>query len=145
AAVPLHDGPLRPHCALWVEPARPAPPAVVNVSAREARSNDPRAEFFRRFFEGDRPALPRSSLGSGFILSPDGYVVTNNHVVSGGGDIVVRLDPGSENPAQVISTDPATSRSRARACPSSHSATRTSSKWASRSWPSATPSGLTRR
>ena len=103
-----NDGPLLAPFAIWVELARAARPAVVNVSTREARSNDPRAEFFRRFFEGDRPALPRSSLGSGFILSPDGYVVTNNHVVSGGGDIVVRLDRGSEHPAQVIGTDPAT-------------------------------------
>src|SRR5262249_32689179 len=103
-----NDGPLLAPFAIWVELARAARPAVVNVSTREARSNDPRAEFFRRFFEGDRPALPRSSLGSGFILSPDGYVVTNNHVVSGGGDIVVSLDRGSEPPAQVIGPDPAT-------------------------------------
>jgi serine protease Do len=103
-----NDGPLLAPFAIWVELAKAARPAVVNVSTREARSNDPRAEFFRRFFEGERPGLPRSSLGSGFIVSADGYVVTNNHVVSGGGDIVVRLDRGSEHPAQVIGTDPAT-------------------------------------
>ena len=102
------DGPLLAPFAIWVELAKATRPAVVNVSTREPRTSDPRTEFFRRFFEGDRPATPRASLGSGFIVSADGYVVTNNHVVSGGGDIVVKLDRGSEHPAHVVGTDPAT-------------------------------------
>jgi len=102
------DGPLPPAFALWVELAKAARPAVVNVGTVQGRVNDPRSEFFRRFFEGDRPAVPRASLGSGFVVSPDGFVVTNNHVVAGGGEIIVKLDRGSEHPARVIGTDPAT-------------------------------------
>jgi serine protease Do len=101
------DGPLQPAYQLWVDLAKAARPAVVNVST-QARMSDPRAEFFRRFFEGGPPGSQRSSLGSGFIISPDGYVVTNNHVVASGGDIVVRLSRGSEHAARVVGTDQAT-------------------------------------
>jgi serine protease Do len=101
------DGPLPPAFQLWVDLAKAARPAVVNVST-QAHVTDPRAEFFRRFFEGGPPGSPRSSLGSGFIISPDGYVVTNNHVVASGGDIVVRLSRGTEHAARVVGTDPPT-------------------------------------
>src|SRR5262245_12997610 len=101
------DGPLLPAYQLWVDLAKAARPAVVNVST-QARVSDPRAEFFRRFFEGGPPGSQRSSLGSGFIISGDGYVVTNNHVVASGGDIMVRLSRGSEHSARVVGTDPPT-------------------------------------
>jgi serine protease Do len=101
------DGALHPAYQLWVDLAKGARPAVVNVST-QARLTDPRAEFFRRFFEGGPPGGQRSSLGSGFLISSDGYVVTNNHVVANGGQIVVRLDRGSEHPARVVGTDPPT-------------------------------------
>jgi serine protease Do len=101
------DGPLMPAYQLWVDLAKAARPAVVNVST-QARVSDPRAEFFRRFFEGGPPGSQRSSLGSGFIISSDGYVVTNNHVVASGGDIIVRLSRGSEHAARVVGTDPPT-------------------------------------
>ena len=102
------DGPLQPAFQLWVDLAKQARPAVVNVST-QSRVSDPRAEFFRRFFEGGPPgSRERSSLGSGFIISPDGYVVTNNHVVASGGDIIVRLSRGTEHPARVVGTDPPT-------------------------------------
>jgi serine protease Do len=99
-------GPLPAGLGLWVDLARSTRPAVVNVGTVQGRSGDPRTEFFRRFFEG--APSPRSSLGSGFIISSDGYVVTNNHVVDNGAEIVVRLDRGSEHPARVVGTDPAT-------------------------------------
>ena len=102
------DGPLQPAYQLWVDLAKAARLAVVNVST-QAHVSDPRAEFFRRFFEGGPPgSSPRSSLGAGFSISPDGYVVTNNHVVASGGDIVVRLSRGTEHPARVVGTDPPT-------------------------------------
>jgi serine protease Do len=102
------DGPLPPAYQLWVDLAKAARPAVVNVST-QAPMSDPRAEFFRRFFEGGPPGgSPRSSLGSGFIISSDGYVVTNNHVVASGGDIIVRLSRGTEHAARVVGTDPPT-------------------------------------
>jgi serine protease Do len=103
------DGPLLPPFQLWVDLAKAARPAVVNVST-QARVSDPRTEFFRRFFEGQPPpgGGQRSSLGSGFIISADGYVVTNNHVVASGGDISVRLSRGGDYPARVVGTDPPT-------------------------------------
>jgi serine protease Do len=104
----MGDGALPQALALWVEMARAARPAVVNVSTVQGRASDPMAEFLRRFFPGEQPAIPRSSLGSGFIISTDGYVVTNNHVVAAGAQIFVRLDRGTEHPAQVIGTDPPT-------------------------------------
>ncbi len=102
------DGQIPPPYAVWVELARSTRPAVVNVSTLQRRAEDPMADFLRRFFGGEPPAGPRASLGSGFIVSQDGYVVTNNHVVAGGGQIVVKQDNGSEHPAKVIGTDPAT-------------------------------------
>jgi serine protease Do len=102
------DGPLPDYLGLWIRLAKAARPAVVNVSTVQARGGDPGADFFRRFFEGAPGTQPRASLGSGFIISPDGYVVTNNHVVADGAEIIVRLDRGSEHPARVVGTDPAT-------------------------------------
>jgi serine protease Do len=93
---------------VWVELAKTARAAVVNVSTSQRRAEDPMAEFLRRFFGGEPPAGPRASLGTGFIVSQDGYVVTNNHVVAAGGEIIVRLDRGTHHPAKVIGTDPAT-------------------------------------
>src|SRR5262249_15458326 len=58
--------------------------------------------------EGGPPGSQRSSLGSGFIISADGYLVTNNHVVADGGDVVVRLSRGSEHAARIVGTDPST-------------------------------------
>jgi serine protease Do len=102
------DGPLQPAFQLWVDLAKAARPAVVNVST-QSRVSDPRAEFFRRFFEGPPGSQSqRSSLGSGFVISSDGYVVTNNHVVASGGDIIVRLSRGGEHSARIVGTDPAT-------------------------------------
>lgn len=90
-------------------------PAVVNI---EARSNGESAigadqqevpEFFRRFFEGpgQMPQQPRErvSTGSGFIVSKDGYVMTNHHVVDGADEIIVRLNDRSEFEATVVGSD----------------------------------------
>jgi serine protease Do len=99
---------LPPAFSIWVELAKSTRPAVVNVATIQGRPSDPMAEFLRRFFEGAPPPSPRASLGSGFLVSADGYLVTNNHVVAGGGEIVVKLDDGSERPAKVVGTDPLT-------------------------------------
>ena len=62
-------------------------------------------EFFRRFF-GDRPPSQQRSLGSGFLISEDGYIITNNHVVGEGGTkVTVRLDSKEEYEAKVIGSD----------------------------------------
>ena len=90
-------------------------PAVVNVSTtqiiRNAQGfpnipeNDPFYEFFRRF----APHMPREresqSLGSGFIISSDGYIMTNAHVVDSADKITVRLTDKREFSAKVIGAD----------------------------------------
>ena len=92
-----------------------AAPAVVNIYTRTIVKqkvhplfNDP---FFRNFFDADSiPQQERiqSSLGSGVILSSQGYIVTNNHVITGADSIVVALKDGREAVAEVIGTDPET-------------------------------------
>ncbi len=92
-----------------------AAPAVVNIYTTKvvtqrspAFSDDP---FFRRFFQGDS-TVPRqrleSSLGSGVIISTQGYVLTNNHVVDGADEIQVALIDGRSASASVVGTDPET-------------------------------------
>lgn len=65
-------------------------------------------EFFGEFFGGNAPAQPVNALGSGFIIDPTGFVVTNNHVVAEAQDVVVKLADGRSLKAKVVGTDPAT-------------------------------------
>jgi serine protease Do len=95
---------------VWVELARATRPAAVNVSTMQrVTGRGPLPEdFFRRFFErGPREEAPRgrTSLGSGVIASPDGYIVTNGHVVADADEIVVRLSDHSEHKATVVGVD----------------------------------------
>ena len=72
--------------------------------------NDPGAEMLRRFF--GMPMMPspeeqrHTSLGSGFIISKDGYILTNNHVVAGADSVTVRLQDRRTLTAKVVGTDP---------------------------------------
>ncbi|HUW53090.1 MAG TPA: DegQ family serine endoprotease [Rhodanobacter sp.] len=72
--------------------------------------NDPQTEILRRFF--GMPMLPspqeqaHTSLGSGFIISRDGYILTNNHVVDGADSVTVRLQDRRTFTAKVVGTDP---------------------------------------
>ncbi|OOG62240.1 protease Do [Rhodanobacter sp. B04] len=72
--------------------------------------DDPQAEIFRRFFGipmmPSQPDQKRTSLGSGFIISGDGYILTNNHVVDHADKITVRLQDRRTLTAKVIGTDP---------------------------------------
>jgi serine protease Do len=99
-------------------------PAVVHVEAKytgKARQSptgapgqdspdDPQAEILRRFF--GMPMMPspeeqkHTSLGSGFIISGDGYILTNNHVVDGADEVSVRLQDRRTLTAKVVGTDP---------------------------------------
>ncbi|MEW6694630.1 MAG: trypsin-like peptidase domain-containing protein [Pseudomonadota bacterium] len=89
--------------------ARAAAPAVVSISTSKAVRNPHAQEPWFRFFFGDRPEFqPQAGLGSGVIVSPAGYILTNNHVVEGADEILVQLSDGRQAPAQVIGTDPDT-------------------------------------
>ncbi|HXY57845.1 MAG TPA: Do family serine endopeptidase [Methylocystis sp.] len=73
----------------------------------ELSPDDPFYEFFKRFGEGQ--GRPRRQLlqsqGSGFVISPDGYVVTNNHVVEHATEVEVVFDGGKTLPAKIVGTD----------------------------------------
>ena len=88
--------------------AKKAAPAVVSINTSKAvrhpRSNDP----WFQFFFGDQVTQEQAGLGSGVIISTDGYILTNNHVVEGADDIEVTLTDSRQAKAQVIGTDPET-------------------------------------
>ncbi len=100
-----------------------ASPAVVNISTTQTEKRakpgqlppgideSPFGDFFRHFFgeEGEAPSRPyqTESLGSGFIISDDGYVLTNNHVVAEADEIILRLSDRRQLSAKVVGTDPA--------------------------------------
>jgi len=105
---------------IWVRLAKELTPSVVNISTTQVikgrnmrfhspfGEDDPFNEFFKRFF-GDQPKQFKStSLGSGFIINKDGYILTNNHVVENATEISVKLGDGREFKAKVIGRDPKT-------------------------------------
>jgi len=93
-------------------------PAVVKIIVEQsatARSSQGQKmpeevpEYLRRFFEfrgGPPSAQPRTGMGSGFFISDDGYIITNNHVVEGADSVLVRMSDRREFDAQVVGTDP---------------------------------------
>ncbi len=89
--------------------ARTAAPAVVSINTSRAAERNPQAnDPWFRFFFGDRGAEPQGGLGSGVIVSPSGYILTNNHVVEGADSIEVILNDARRTQAKVIGTDPDT-------------------------------------
>ncbi len=91
-----------------------AAPAVANLYTTKvvSKSGHPLLDdpTFRRFFGDNLPKQRRmeSSLGSAVIMSPEGYLLTNNHVTAGADQIVVALKDGRETLARVIGSDPET-------------------------------------
>src|SRR5690606_33412836 len=88
-------------------------PAVVNIAStaevsEQSLTGDPQLdEFFKEFFDQNRPGGPRreTSLGSGFVIDAEGYIVTNNHVIQDATEVTVRLQDGTELNAEVIGSD----------------------------------------
>ncbi|MHB8783567.1 MAG: DegQ family serine endoprotease [Desulfobacteria bacterium] len=93
-------------------------PAVVNISTTQVvkfnrprmrnpfGQQDPFDEFFNNFFGRMPKEQKRKSLGSGFIVSSDGYILTNNHVVEKADEVTVTLLDKEEFKAKVVGTDP---------------------------------------
>jgi serine protease DegQ len=89
--------------------AQKASAAVVSIATATAAKANPRAaDPWFRFFFGDQPEQQQSGLGSGVIVSPTGYILTNNHVVEGADEIEVTLNDGRKAKAKIIGTDPDT-------------------------------------
>lgn len=105
-------------CPDFTKIAEEVSPAVVNVFTTQVVKTHPFFPFprdffgddFFKFFFGDVPPreFKRRSLGSGFIISKDGFIVTNNHVVEGATEVKVVLKDGTEYEAKIYGTDPKT-------------------------------------
>jgi len=109
---PIPEG--TPKAGSFSAAAQKAMPSVVNVfTSKEIKiSSHPLMEdpVFRRFF-GDRfesQSRRASSLGSGVIVSPEGYILTNHHVIEAADEIKIALSDGREAKARVIGSDPET-------------------------------------
>jgi serine protease Do len=102
----------------FVELAKKLKPSVVNISTaktiapqkqlqspRSPFGQDPFDDFFNRFFDVPQHSYKQRSLGSGFIISNSGFILTNNHVVAGADEIKVKLSDGREFKAEVKGTD----------------------------------------
>lgn len=91
--------------------AQRAMPAVVNIfttkGARQPKTPFMDDPLFRRFF-GDQQEDRQFSLGSGVVISPEGYVLTNNHVIETADEIEVAFADGRKADAKVVGTDPET-------------------------------------
>lgn len=97
----------------FIEVSEKVTPAVVNISAARLASAREFGPLFEDFF-GDlfrqHPPMPRreQSLGSGFIISEDGYILTNEHVVKGAAEIRIKLSDQRTYDGRVIGSDPRT-------------------------------------
>jgi serine protease DegQ len=90
-------------------PARQASPAVVSINTSKANSPSAQSQDpWFKFFYGEQEEQSPAGLGSGVIVSPEGHILTNNHVIEDADDIEVVLADGRRAAAKVIGTDPDT-------------------------------------
>ncbi|MBN2032255.1 MAG: DegQ family serine endoprotease [Deltaproteobacteria bacterium] len=106
--------------ASFAELAKKASPSVVNISTVKTvkgggimpmpfGQGDPFRDFFERFFRDQMPRdFKQQSLGTGFIIDRQGYILTNNHVVEMADEIKVKLSDGKEYEAKIVGRDPKT-------------------------------------
>lgn len=91
--------------------AKKAGPAVVSIDAKarpaelSARGSQEVPDDILEFFRRQMPQRPATAIGSGFIVDPAGYIVTNAHVVENAVKITIRLDSGEEHPAELVGLD----------------------------------------
>ena len=103
-----------PNRAGYSVAAQRAAPAVVSITASKAPVRAERGDeaWLRQHFGQrgrlDEPQRPQQGLGSGVIVTADGYLLTNNHVIDGASDIEVRLSDGRQARATLVGTDPET-------------------------------------
>ena len=94
----------------YAEAVERASPAVVNIYTTQMVTRGQLMEdpFLERFMEEPRRERILASLGSGVIVSPDGYMLTSYHVIQDADEVIVALHDGRETPARVVGTDPET-------------------------------------
>lgn len=107
---PPASGPATPAPGSYSAAAQKASPAVVSINTSKAANRHPLADdpWFRFFFGNQPDSQPQVGLGSGVIVSADGYILTNNHVVEGADEISVTLNDGRHAAGKIIGTDPDT-------------------------------------
>jgi serine protease Do len=117
AATKSTDAPMVP--ASFSELAEKARPGVVNIQVVKTVKNagfafprsfgNPFGDFFGPFSDENHQSSPeQQGVGSGFVISSDGYILTNNHVVDGANQIKIKLADGKEYDAKVVGRDPKT-------------------------------------
>jgi serine protease DegQ len=109
--VPLLQAPVAPAGSVpagsYRLAAQKASAAVVSINTSKAAAKNPNAnDPWFKFFYGDQGNEAQGGLGSGVIVSPSGYILTNNHVVEGADEIEVVLNDSRHVGAKVIGTDP---------------------------------------
>ncbi len=114
STVTLQEAPASMAQTSYRDAAKRAMPSVVNIfttkESRQARNPLLEDPFFRKFFGGRfrEEEEKQSSLGSGVIVSPQGYILTNNHVIEAADEIEVALADGRKASGKIVGTDPET-------------------------------------